>query len=83
MTEGLSHYLIINHTIARNSETSILKMISNSGFSLLTGDDCVSIQTGCSNVHVHHINCGPGHGIRYLKQYTKIRKSKRIAIKLI
>ncbi|GAV62003.1 Glyco_hydro_28 domain-containing protein, partial [Cephalotus follicularis] len=27
------------------------------------GDDCVSIQTGCSNVHVHHIICGPGHGI--------------------
>ncbi|KAK9277298.1 hypothetical protein L1049_006838 [Liquidambar formosana] len=27
------------------------------------GDDCVSIQTGCSNVHVHDINCGPGHGI--------------------
>ncbi|PIN14913.1 Polygalacturonase [Handroanthus impetiginosus] len=28
-----------------------------------TGDDCVSIQVGCSNIHVHHINCGPGHGI--------------------
>ncbi|KAK7309716.1 hypothetical protein RJT34_06669 [Clitoria ternatea] len=28
-----------------------------------TGDDCVSVQTGCSNIHVHHINCGPGHGI--------------------
>ncbi|KAF6157418.1 hypothetical protein GIB67_004356 [Kingdonia uniflora] len=27
------------------------------------GDDCVSIQTGCSNIHVHHIHCGPGHGI--------------------
>ncbi|OMO98635.1 Glycoside hydrolase, family 28 [Corchorus capsularis] len=27
------------------------------------GDDCVSIQTGCSNVHTHHIHCGPGHGI--------------------
>ncbi|XP_057528517.1 polygalacturonase At1g48100 [Amaranthus tricolor] len=27
------------------------------------GDDCVSIQTGCSNIHVHHVNCGPGHGI--------------------
>lgn len=27
------------------------------------GDDCVSIQTGCSNVYVHNVNCGPGHGI--------------------
>ncbi|CAK9166044.1 unnamed protein product [Ilex paraguariensis] len=27
------------------------------------GDDCVSMQTGCSKIHVHHINCGPGHGI--------------------
>ncbi|WOL03971.1 polygalacturonase [Canna indica] len=27
------------------------------------GDDCVSIQTGCSNVHIHHIRCNPGHGI--------------------
>jgi len=27
------------------------------------GDDCVSIQTGCSDIRVHNINCGPGHGI--------------------
>lgn len=27
------------------------------------GDDCVSIQTGCSNILVHNVNCGPGHGI--------------------
>jgi len=31
--------------------------------SMACGDDCVSIQTGCSNVRVHNINCGPGHGI--------------------
>ncbi|XP_023543454.1 polygalacturonase At1g48100-like isoform X1 [Cucurbita pepo subsp. pepo] len=30
---------------------------------LSCGDDCISIQTGCSNVYVHNINCGPGHGI--------------------
>ncbi|KAF4366138.1 hypothetical protein F8388_014856 [Cannabis sativa] len=30
---------------------------------LTTGDDCISIQTGCSNVYVHNVNCGPGHGI--------------------
>ncbi|KAJ0989075.1 hypothetical protein J5N97_007431 [Dioscorea zingiberensis] len=27
------------------------------------GDDCISIQTGCSNIMVHDVNCGPGHGI--------------------
>ncbi|KAF3323020.1 polygalacturonase [Carex littledalei] len=34
------------------------------------GDDCVSIQTGCSNIHIKNINCNPGHGIRslYFKQ---------------
>ncbi|KAL1317179.1 hypothetical protein HN51_069276 [Arachis hypogaea] len=30
---------------------------------LACGDDCISIQTGCSNVFVHDVNCGPGHGI--------------------
>uniref|UniRef100_A0A0E0C3E7 Polygalacturonase n=1 Tax=Oryza meridionalis TaxID=40149 RepID=A0A0E0C3E7_9ORYZ len=27
------------------------------------GDDCISIQTGCSNVHMKNIHCNPGHGI--------------------
>ncbi|XP_062184784.1 polygalacturonase At1g48100-like isoform X2 [Phragmites australis] len=27
------------------------------------GDDCVSIQTGCSNIHMKNIICNPGHGI--------------------
>ncbi|KAF8010968.1 hypothetical protein BT93_J1564 [Corymbia citriodora subsp. variegata] len=30
---------------------------------LACGDDCVSIQTGCSNIYIHDITCGPGHGI--------------------
>ncbi|KAL5540625.1 hypothetical protein UlMin_043200 [Ulmus minor] len=30
---------------------------------LACGDDCVSVQTGCSNVYIHNVNCGPGHGI--------------------
>ncbi|XP_078431244.1 polygalacturonase At1g48100-like [Wolffia australiana] len=31
--------------------------------SLSCGDDCVSIQTGCANVNIESVNCGPGHGI--------------------
>ncbi|CAN1310916.1 Polygalacturonase At1g48100 [Linum perenne] len=31
--------------------------------SLACGDDCISIQTGCTNVYIHDVNCGPGHGI--------------------
>ncbi|XP_064990794.1 polygalacturonase At1g48100-like isoform X2 [Musa acuminata AAA Group] len=27
------------------------------------GDDCVSIQTGCSKINIHSVECGPGHGI--------------------
>ncbi|XP_022739514.1 polygalacturonase At1g48100 [Durio zibethinus] len=34
-----------------------------SGSNLACGDDCVSIQTGCSNVYIHTVKCGPGHGI--------------------
>ncbi|KAG0456627.1 hypothetical protein HPP92_024415 [Vanilla planifolia] len=30
---------------------------------LSCGDDCVSVQTGCSTVKIHSVNCGPGHGI--------------------
>ncbi|XWS63676.1 hypothetical protein CRYUN_Cryun06bG0122000 [Craigia yunnanensis] len=33
------------------------------GSNLGCGDDCISIQTGCSNVYIHNVNCGPGHGI--------------------
>ncbi|KAI7733035.1 hypothetical protein M8C21_029828 [Ambrosia artemisiifolia] len=30
---------------------------------LACGDDCVSIQTGCSGVNIHNVDCGSGHGI--------------------
>ncbi|XP_078439613.1 polygalacturonase-like isoform X2 [Wolffia australiana] len=28
-----------------------------------TGDDCISIVNGCSNIEMNDIHCGPGHGI--------------------
>ncbi|CAN6467216.1 unnamed protein product [Victoria cruziana] len=30
---------------------------------LASGDDCVSIQTGSSNINIRNLDCGPGHGI--------------------
>ncbi|XP_024313990.1 polygalacturonase ADPG2 [Brachypodium distachyon] len=36
-----------------------------SSCSFQTGDDCVSILSGTTDVNVTNTTCGPGHGIRY------------------
>ncbi|KAL6842756.1 hypothetical protein ACP4OV_027600 [Aristida adscensionis] len=37
--------------------------VTVTGASIQTGDDCISVGPGTSNLRVEHVSCGPGHGI--------------------
>ena len=32
---------------------------------IATGDDCVSVGAGTTNLWIENMACGPGHGVRY------------------
>ena len=40
--------------------------VTISGATIGTGDDCISIGPGNSNLWIERVACGPGHGIRYV-----------------
>lgn len=42
--------------------------VTISGSTIMTGDDCISIGSGSKNLWIERIACGPGHGIRYVKE---------------
>lgn len=38
--------------------------VTITGTSIKTGDDCISVGPGTTNLWIEQIACGPGHGIR-------------------
>ncbi|KAM0954407.1 putative endo-polygalacturonase [Dioscorea sansibarensis] len=43
--------------------SSMTNFLNLSNINIKTGDDCIAIGQGCTNVLVSNIHCGPGHGI--------------------
>ncbi|KAL6518824.1 hypothetical protein OROHE_017577 [Orobanche hederae] len=64
-TDGI-HISRFQHVEIHHSNLSFACMMSTSvtdgTIATCTGDDCVSIQKGCSDVRIHDVYCGPGHG---------------------
>ncbi|KAJ7557734.1 hypothetical protein O6H91_04G007500 [Diphasiastrum complanatum] len=62
----VSHVYISSPASSPNTDGIHLQNTQNTAIRssyLRTGDDCVSIQTGCANVIISDLICGPGHGI--------------------
>lgn len=47
--------------------------VSIQSSSIRTGDDCISIGAGTTNMWMENIKCGPGHGIRYFISSNSIQ----------
>ncbi|XP_039129862.1 polygalacturonase-like [Dioscorea cayenensis subsp. rotundata] len=43
--------------------SSLTNLLTLSNINIKTGDDCIAIGQGCTNVLISNIHCGPGHGI--------------------
>lgn len=60
----------IYNSIISNGQYSILLLFfvsstSNTHIVQIPGDDCVSIGSGCYDVDIKNVTCGPSHGIRF------------------
>lgn len=50
---------------------------------IMTGDDCVSMVSGCQDIEIQRVQCGPGHGfsIGSLGKYNKEQPVSGIVIR--
>lgn len=73
-TGNLVYLVIISIFLLQCKPSVILIREPTTIFCFPTGDDCIAINSGCSNLNITNIKCGPGHGIRFVPYFTETFK---------
>ena len=66
LLELVYSYISLAHSLIKSNMKWCDSYLSFNFLKNIPGDDCVAINNGSVNINITRMNCGPGHGIRYI-----------------